>query len=99
MALQVQIKEIYSLTVKDLGLSGESGLDISNFDNLKEWLAREIQLLIDHDFQRFLNMLYRIDINEQKAKEAFADTNPPMKLAELVIARELQKAESRKKYK
>lgn len=99
MALQVQIKEIHSLTVKDLGLSGESDIDISNFNKLKEWLAREIQILIDHDFQRFLNMLYRIDINEQKAKEAFADPNPPIKFAELVIERELQKVESRRKYK
>jgi hypothetical protein len=99
LALQIQIKEIHNLAIKDLGLSGESGLDISNFDKLKEWLAHEIQLLIDHDFHNFLNMLYRIDVDEQKAKEAFANDNPYLKLAELVIDRELQKVESRKKYK
>ena len=99
MALQIQIKEIHSLTVKDLGLSGESGLDISNINKLKEWLAHEIQLLIDRDFHSFLNMLYRIDVDEQKAKEAFADNDPSLRLAELVIERELQKVESRRKYK
>ncbi len=99
MALQIQIKEIHNLAVKDLGLSSETGLDISNLNKLKEWLAHEIQLLLDHDFQRFLNMLYRIDVDEQKAKEAFADKDPSMKLAELIIERELQKVESRRKYK
>ena len=99
MALQIQIKEIHNLAVKDLGLSSETGLDISNFDKLKAWLAHEIQLLIDRDFHSFLNMLYRIDVDEQKAKEAFADKDPSMKLAELIIERELQKVESRRKYK
>ncbi len=94
-----QVLEIQNLAIKDLGLSAENSLKISNFDTLKEWLAHEIQLLIDHDFQGFLNMLYRIDVDEQKAKEAFADNDPSLRLAELVFERELQKVESRRKYK
>jgi hypothetical protein len=97
--LKIQIKEIHDLVVKDLTLRKEANIDISNFDTLKAWLAHEIQLLLDHDFQRFLNMLYLIDVDEQKAKEAFADNDPSWRLAELVIERELQKVESRRKYK
>lgn len=99
VAQQIQLKEIHNLAVKDLGLSEESSLDISNIDKLKGWLAHEIQLLIDRDFHSFLNMLYRIDVDEQKAKEAFADNDPSWRLADLVIERELQKVESRRKYK
>ncbi len=94
-----QVLEIQNLAIKDLGLSTENSLVMSNFDKLKEWMAHEIQLLIDHDFQRFLNMLYRIDIDEGRAKNAFTGDDPSMRLAELVIERELQKVESRKKYK
>ncbi len=94
-----QVLEIQNLAIKDLGLSTENSLVMSNFDKLKDWLAHEIQLLIDHDFQRFLNMLYRIDIDESRAKDAFTGDDPSMRLAELVIERELQKVESRKKYK
>ena len=97
--LKSDLELIQTLAIKDFGLSVETGMEISNIDKLKEWLAHEIQLLIDHDFQHFLNMLYRIDIDEQKAKEAFIDADPSMRLAELVIERELQKVESRKKYK
>ena len=99
MALQIKIQEIHDLVVKDLTLLKEADTDISNFDKLKAWLAHEIQMLMDHDFQRFLNMLYRIDVDEQKAKEAFADNDPSWRLAELIIERELQKVESRRKYK
>ena len=97
--MKIQIKEIHDLVVKDLTLRKEANIDIANFDTLKVWLAHEIQLLLDHDFQRFLNMLYLIDVDEQKAKEAFADNDPSWRLAELVIERELQKVESRRKYK
>lgn len=99
VAQQIQLKEIHNLAVKDLGLSEESSLDISNLNKLKEWLAHEIQMLIDRDFHSFLNMLYRIDVDEQKAKEAFSDNDPSWRLADLVIERELQKVESRRKYK
>lgn len=99
MALQIQIEEIYDLVSKDFLLHKGADIDTSNFDKLKEWLAIEIQLLIDRNFHGFLNLLYRIDVDEQKAKEAFACNDPSMKLAELIIERELQKVESRKKYK
>ncbi len=99
MKLKNQVLEIQTLAIKDFGLSGDTGLEISNMNKLKAWLAQEIQLLIGHDFHGFLNMLYRIDVNEQKAKEAFTGDDPSMRLAELVIERELQKVETRKRYK
>lgn len=89
---------VHQLTIKDLGIIPNPKIVVSDFDKLKEWLAYEIRILLDRDMQKLLNMLYRIDVNEQKAKEAFADLNPAMKLAELIIEREIQKVETRKKY-
>jgi hypothetical protein len=96
--LDSDLNTVHQLTIKDLGIIPNTKIVVSDFDKLKEWLAYEIQILLDHDFEKLLNMLYRIDVNEQKAKEAFADLNPSMKLAELIIAREIKKVETRKKY-
>ncbi len=97
--MQNQIKEIQNLLIKDLQLSAESNHAILSSDKLKAWLTNEIRLLMDQDFQGLLNILYRIDISEQKAKEAFSILNTAERLAELVLARELQKVKTRKKYK
>jgi len=96
--LQNQIKEIQNLVIKDFQLSAESSHEILSFNKLKAWLTKEIHILMDRDFQHLLNILYRIDISEQKAKEAFSNLNPARRLAELIIARELQKMETRTKY-
>ena len=93
-----ELNKVHQLTIKDLGIIPNTKIVVSDFDKLKEWLAYEIQILLDHDFQKLLNMLYRIDVNEQKATEALADLNPSMKLAELIIEREMKKVASRKKY-
>lgn len=93
-----ELNLVHQLTIKDLGIIPSTKIVVSDFDKLKEWLAYEIQILLDHDFQKLLNMLYRIDVKEQKAKEALADLNPSFKLAELIIEREMQKVASRKKY-
>jgi hypothetical protein len=52
--------------------------------------------------EKLLNILYRIDVNEPKVKAAFAQNNPKLiapTIAQLILDRELQKAESRRKYK
>ena len=86
------------LIIKDLDID-DQGLTFSTLEKLKAWLAAEIRILIDHDFQKLLNMLYRIDVNEQKTKIAFTSDDPANSLAVLIIERELKKVETRKKYK
>ena len=86
------------LVVKDLNLK-EPGLIFSSLDKLIDWLATEIKQLIDEDFERMLTVLYRIDVNEEKTKEAFTMSDPSRQLARLIIERELQKVASREKYK
>ncbi len=86
------------LVIKDLDIV-DPKLSFSTIEKLKDWLSGEISMLIDRDIQRLMNILYRIDVDEQNTKAAFADNNPAMRLAELIIKRELQKVKSRKKYR
>ena len=65
-------------------------------------LTEEIQHLIDFDLNKLWSILYRIDVAEKNVKEVIATTpftEHAHRIAELIIARQLQKIESRKKYK
>ena len=93
-----KIEIAQKLVVKDLNIE-EPGLVFSNLYKLEYWLTGEIELLIDHDLQRLMNILYRIDVNEEKTKMAFTHSKPAREIAKLIIERELQKVATREKYK
>ena len=93
-----KIEIAQKLVVKDFNFE-EPGLVFSNLDKLEYWLTGEIELLIDRDFHRLMNILYRIDVSEEKTKMAFTHSKPAREIAKLIIARELQKVASRDKYK
>ncbi|AMS28189.1 hypothetical protein AEM51_11895 [Bacteroidetes bacterium UKL13-3] len=72
------------------------------YENVLEVLTSSVMYLLLHDMEKLLNILYRIDVNEPKVKAAFAQNNPKLiapTIAQLILDRELQKAESRRKYK
>ncbi|MGB3114986.1 MAG: hypothetical protein WBB11_02015, partial [Ferruginibacter sp.] len=59
------------------------------------------QLMVN-DFNRLLNLLYRIDVNEEKLKTSlkeFYDKDAADVIATLVIERQLQKILLREQYK
>jgi DNA-directed RNA polymerase specialized sigma54-like protein len=76
---------------------------------LKETLAVHINHLINHDFEKLVSLLYRIDVNENKIRQLLKEKEPrpddPVGrgenaaglIADLIIERQLQKIESRKK--
>ncbi len=97
--MESDLKDLHVLIKKDFDLVDKDALAFSNIHKLRDWLAHEIQLLMDRDFHQFVNMLYRIDIEEQKTREAFASDDPPRSLANLIIERELQKVDTRKRYR
>lgn len=70
--------------------------------DLELWLTERIVYMLLHEMEKLLQLLYRIDVNESKVKACFAQNDPkkiaPM-LARLMIEREKQKAETRKKFK
>ena len=83
----------------DIALTGQAlpSTEQEAFSLLKEMLAKRIADLIDHDFERLLQILYRIDVPENKAKLALADhpvDEAPGILAALIIERQLEKVKT-----
>ena len=71
-------------------------------NDLENYLAVYINELIDKDFNKLVNLLYRIDISEQKLKIALQNEDKTISssktIAKLIIERQLQKLEFRKKF-
>lgn len=64
-------------------------------------IAHLVQHLLQTDFNRLLHLLYRIDVEERKVKEAMLAEEPEIiaeRIARLILKRELQKAEIRFRY-
>lgn len=63
-------------------------------------IMRVVEDLLAKDFQQLVNALYRIDVSEEKLKEALATStdNPASIITKMIIERQLLKVEFRKKY-
>jgi len=73
---------------------------ISN-EELREKLIVHINYLINHDFEKLVFYLYRVDVNESKMRQLLDQRegeNAASLIADLIIERQLQKIESRKKF-
>jgi hypothetical protein len=73
--------------------------DHITYDELLDILATRIETMIDHDFQQFVLLLYKIDVAEEKIRQVLADDNTAdvyKKIAALLIERQQQKIISRK---
>lgn len=65
-------------------------------------LVAYINELILHNFNGLINMLYRVDINEQKLKLLLKEnhgTDAAQLIADLVIERQVQKLKSRREFR
>lgn len=93
--------EIIRLVNNDLDLL-KYNLEISeetyiDDDAFKQKLTQVIAYLLAHDFERLLQAMYRIDVQEQAFAHALQEGAES--IAELVIQRELKKIAFREKYK
>jgi hypothetical protein len=97
---QETLRELSMISSMDLEIRHLDKRELQDFAAFRSWLIAVIQHLIDQDFGHLVNLLYKIDVSEMKAKAAFADhDDPAAKLADLIIERELKKVETRKKYR
>ncbi len=103
MEKEEETNEIKSLIVNDLGLEEEKPLlQAENLQVLKERLTALINTLLQKDYHRLVNAMYRLDIDEKQFREVISGLHSPnvaARLADLVIARELAKVETRKKFR
>ena len=100
------ISEVISLVSKDMDKIGVAALPakskLHNMDELKKYLAQKIAELMDRNYEKLINALYLIDLDEKKLHELFSVTNRdyiPEVLAGMIIERQIQKLQFRKKYK
>ena len=93
------LTEALVLANKDFNLD-ISSTEVSTAEDFQLILAKLIRHLLNNDFERLINGLYRIDVSEEKVKQALsASGDIAEEIATLIIRREMQKVETRKKYR
>ena len=73
----------------------------SQEDDLLRQVARMVLYLLRHNLSQLLNILYRIDVEERKLKQAMlaaSEEEVAENIARLVVERELLKAQIRFRY-
>ncbi len=72
------------------------GAELAPMDSnaAREWLEKRVFELLNHDFNKLVNILYRIDVYETKAKHCFGKQNNEIArcLADLIWERQWEKA-------
>jgi hypothetical protein len=76
--------------------------DFERMGEFRQYLTERIKDMLDNNYNLLINTLYRIDINEQKVGMVFATKDKvliPEKLADLIIERQVEKINYRKRYR
>jgi dephospho-CoA kinase len=97
MAAEIIIRDFDIDTEK----AGINALDTqSGFDRMRAILIHEVDYLIGHEQEKLMWILYRIDVPEQKLRQAIAESteNAAEVIADMIIQRQIEKAETRAKY-
>lgn len=76
--------------------------DFERLEEFRKYLTAKMKDLLDNNYNLLINTLYRIDISEKKLSQLFSSKNKkpiPEKLAELIIERQIEKINFRKRYR
>ena len=106
MAEKTKVTKISEFISKDFMVGNSNSLipdgDFINLDEFRLYLTQKLSYLMDNKYDSLINILYRIDVGEEKLSKLFSGTNREDisdALAGLIIERSIQKAEFRQKYK
>jgi hypothetical protein len=95
-------KEVVQLISQDFYLESDHFQPVpTDPEEIRIKLKGVIDHLLENDFERLLNAMYRLDIDESKFKQVLSGVygnDVSGKLAEIIIERELRKVETRKRY-
>lgn len=89
-------KEALQLAAKDLGLS------ITDQPFNRQLLVDQINEMLQHDFQKLVSLLYRIDINESRLRLLLSQNtgqDAAEIITDLIIERQIQKIKSREQFR
>ena len=98
------LQEVVAQINKDFQLNGPvvgfSGRDEKAYTELTGQIRPIVEHLLEKQPDRFWNLLYSIDLNENQVKEALSDSGPDGigQLTDLILKRELQKVVIRYHY-
>lgn len=96
-------KEVVQLISKDFHLERDHFQPVpSDTEEIRNKLKDVIDHLLENDFERLLNAIYRLDIDESKFNQVISGVygnDVSGKLAEIIIEREVRKVETRKRYR
>ncbi len=96
---------LQSMVQKDLGLENDlvfHGAVPPDMAWFRQQLRDVVAYLIEHDFHRLLNAMYRLDIGETRFHEAMQAPDRELAasmIADLILEREMQKVQTRLHYK
>jgi|OpeIllAssembly_1097287.scaffolds.fasta_scaffold2383959_1 hypothetical protein len=98
--------EVAKLVNKDLGTDGQETAIVLqeglSQNMIREKLVMVISYMLENQFEKLCNAMYRLDVSERKFQEVLYSGEPaeiPGKLADLVIEREILKVKTRMLYK
>ncbi len=73
-----------------------------SLEELRQKLVLHVNHLINHDFEKLVFYLYRIDVNENKMRHLLDQRegeNAAILIADLIIDRQLEKIKSRQQFR
>jgi hypothetical protein len=76
--------------------------DFEKLEEFRKYLTEKMKNMLDKNYNLLINTLYRIDISEKKLTELFSSKNKeaiPNKIADLIIERQIEKINFRKRYR
>lgn len=76
--------------------------DYERLEEFRKYLTEKMKDMLDKNYNLLINTLYRIDISEKKLAELFSAKNKesiPQKLADIIIERQIEKINFRKRYR
>lgn len=89
------MKQTNADLIPEINQSLEISLPVTiSLEELKQQLILHINHLINHDFEKLVFHLYRIDVNEAKMKQLLEQNNGENAaglIADLIIERQLEK--------
>ena len=91
--------ETFSLIAKDFALPETK--EVFSEEKALQLLTQTIRTLLDRDFERLLQVCYRIDLGEEKLKKILHESEPDQVAPDLALAlweRQKMKVALRKKY-
>lgn len=103
---KVEEKEIFNALIqkltKDFSLESNALPVQAGLEAIREHLINRIRELLARNYERFLNNMYRIDVNETKVNQILHSKDKltiPEQLADLIIERQLQRIKTQMMYK